>query len=170
MQKRNLRHKIKNCLDGLDRRAEASFFGRLSARIEDSELFSEMGPDALVAFFLSILFQMLAAIMTFLQIFCQMPYTALSIFTKSKSTKHHVNKAPGSNLLGIVDFFFAPKTVEQTFKPIISDWRYEYFEALKRGRKWKARWISIRYRCAFVWSMSLSKVFSLLKQLKSVSK
>jgi hypothetical protein len=84
--------------------------------------------------------------------------------------KHSMTNPPGTILLAFVDFLFSPASVEQTFKPLIADWRYEYFEALKQNRKWKARWISIRYRCAFVWSMSLSKVLSLLKQLRSISK
>ncbi len=84
--------------------------------------------------------------------------------------KSRIEKAPGTNLLTIADFFFSSKTVEQTFKPIVSDWRVEYFEALKQGRIWKARWVSMRYRYSFIMAMSLSKVFEFLKQLRSVSK
>jgi hypothetical protein len=87
-----------------------------------------------------------------------------------KLANHSLSKLPGAILLTTVDFLFSPITVEKTFKPLVADWRYEYFEALKQGRTYKAHWISIRYRCAFVWAMSLSKVFSLLKQLKSISK
>ena len=84
--------------------------------------------------------------------------------------KSVIRKAPGTNLLAIVDFLFRTTTVEETFKPLVADWRYEYFEALKQGRKWKARWISTHYRYSFIIAMSLSKVFSMLKQLRSVSK
>jgi hypothetical protein len=87
-----------------------------------------------------------------------------------QASKGQLAKAPGARLLALVDFFFAAKIVEQTFLPLVADWRTEYFEAWKQSRKWKARWVSTRYRCAFVWAMTLSKVFSLLKQLKSVSK
>jgi hypothetical protein len=86
------------------------------------------------------------------------------------STNYTISKAPGINLLALVDFLFSPKTVEQTFKPLVADWRTEYFEALKQGRTKKARWISMRYRYSFIMAMSLSKVFSLLKQIRSVSK
>jgi len=80
-------------------------------------------------------------------------------------TRSNITKAPGTRLLGLVDFLFSPKTVEQTFKPIVADWRHEYFEAKKQERKWKARWISTRYRFSFIMAMGLSKVFSLFKQL-----
>jgi len=86
------------------------------------------------------------------------------------SSKPQIIKAPGTRLFGLVDFLFSPKTVEQTFKPLIADWRYEYFEALKQEHKWKARWISTHYRFSFIMAMGLSKVFSLLKQWKSASK
>ena len=85
-------------------------------------------------------------------------------------SKSRIHNAPGSYLLALVDFLFSPKIIEQTFKPLVADWQHEYFEALKQNRKWKARWISVRYRCAFVWAMSLSKAFSLWKQIKSASK
>jgi hypothetical protein len=89
---------------------------------------------------------------------------------RSLSSIRGIKKAPGQVLLSFVDFLFSPKTVKHTFKPLIADWRYEYFEALKQGRSWKARWISVRYRFSFINAMTLSKVFSLLKQIKSVSK
>jgi hypothetical protein len=52
---------------------------------------------------------------------------------------HAIARAPGTRLLALVDFVCSPKTVEQTFRPLVADWRYEYFEALKQNRKWKAR-------------------------------
>jgi hypothetical protein len=91
-------------------------------------------------------------------------------FEISTLTRLSITNVPGTKLLALVEFFFSPRTVEQTFKPIVSDWHYEYFEALTVGRKWKARWISTRYRCAFVWAMSLSRVLSVWKQLRSASK
>ena len=89
--------------------------------------------------------------------------------TIKDSSKPHIIKAPGANLLALVNFLFSPKAVEQTFKPLVSDWRYEYFDALKQGRTKKARWITFRYRFhfarTFIMAMGLSKVFSLFKQL-----
>jgi hypothetical protein len=96
--------------------------------------------------------------------------TSLSVIyylLKRTFSSTYISNAPGSKLLSIVDFLYSSKTVEQTFKPIIADWRYEYFEALKQRRKWKARCISMRYRFSFINAMTLSKVFSLLKQVRS---
>lgn len=98
------------------------------------------------------------------------PKIGKSNISKSKRSKYIIGKPPGTNLLALVDFLFSPKTVEQTFRPIVSDWRYEYYEALKQGHKYKARWISMRYRYSFIMAMSLSKIFSFLKQLRSLSK
>lgn len=67
-----------------------------------------------------------------------------------------------------MDFFFSPKKVENVFKPIIADWHHEYFDALKQGRKWKARWISVRYNYAFIMALGLSKVWSLVEKATSV--
>lgn len=91
-------------------------------------------------------------------------------FDHNTQFKSRTTKAPGARLLAVIDFLFSPKTVEQTFKPLIADWRHEYFEALKQNRKWKARWISARYRFSFINAITLSKVFSLLKQIRSISK
>jgi hypothetical protein len=86
-----------------------------------------------------------------------------------KADQVRLIKAPGTRLLTIVDFLFRSITVELTFKPLISDWQSEYFEALNQGCTIKARWISIRYRfafsCTFIMAMGLSKVFSLFKQI-----
>lgn len=93
------------------------------------------------------------------------------LFWPSRSLiRRKINTAPGTNLLFLVDFFFSPRIVELTFKPILADWHAAYFEALNQGRIWKARWISVRYRYAFIKAMGLSKVYSLLKQIMSLSK
>lgn len=79
-------------------------------------------------------------------------------------------RAPGSNYLSLAEFFYSPKAVEEIFKPIVADWRTEYFNALEQKRKWKARWISIRYHYRFIQVIGLSKVFSLIRIFKSASK
>ncbi|MCI0662209.1 MAG: hypothetical protein L0220_14155 [Acidobacteria bacterium] len=71
---------------------------------------------------------------------------------------------PGQLLLSIVDFFYSPKYVEGTFKPLIADLQYEYFEALKSNRQWKAKWIRVRYCWAFAKAMGLSKALSVIKK------
>jgi hypothetical protein len=85
----------------------------------------------------------------------------------SRSLKRSpIVKAPGTILLEICNFLFSPKVMEQTFKPLVADWRYELFEAMKDGQKWKSRWISVSYRYKFIMAMGLSKVFSLLKIIR----
>jgi hypothetical protein len=89
--------------------------------------------------------------------------TYLTTATKKRLTK----KAPGTNLLRFVDFFFAASTMEKTFKPLVADWRTEYFDALQQGRKIKARWISVRYMWAFMLAMGLSRIMALFKKFSS---
>jgi hypothetical protein len=81
-----------------------------------------------------------------------------------------VKRAPGSIYLLIVDFLYSPKAVEGIFKPIIADWRTEYFDALKQGRTTKARWISIRYSFRFVSAMGLSQAYAFIRILRSAGK
>ena len=72
------------------------------------------------------------------------------VTTTSKSKKVAKN-APGARVLKFVDLFCNPSTVERTFKPLVADWRYEYFEALEEKRI-KALWISVRY----CWSVAIT--------------
>jgi hypothetical protein len=81
-----------------------------------------------------------------------------------------ISKEPGASLLRIAQYLYSPKTIEKTFEPLIADWRTEYLEALGRGHNLKARWISARYTYSFVMVMALSKVYSLLKSLRSAEK
>ena len=73
---------------------------------------------------------------------------------------------PGSMWLSLVDFLYSAKTVEKVFKPIVADWRKEYFEALKAKRMLKARWISFRYYWALLKAMGLSQVFVFVVQIR----
>ncbi len=76
-----------------------------------------------------------------------------------------IRGAPGSLLLRIVKFFFAPATVEFVFNPLVADWRDEYCAALNDKRPWKARWIGVRYRFSFLMAMGLSRAFSIVRKL-----
>lgn len=76
-----------------------------------------------------------------------------------------VKNAPGHTLLSVADFFFSPTTIENVFKPIVADWRKEFFDALQEGRRWKAQWIRVRYVLSFVMAMGLSKVLSLIRSV-----
>jgi hypothetical protein len=85
-------------------------------------------------------------------------------------SKSSVGKPPGTRWLSFVVFFYSPKTVELTFKPIIGEWQHEIFEALKEKRTIKARWISMRYRWAFLKAMGLSKVWEAIEKVVGLVK
>jgi hypothetical protein len=74
-----------------------------------------------------------------------------------------IKKAPGYGLIRMAAFFYSIDDVERTFKPIISDWHREYFEALATQRRWKSRWINIQYRYRFAQAMGLCKVWKLIE-------
>jgi hypothetical protein len=82
-----------------------------------------------------------------------------------KSGNRCISRAPGSGLLVIVEYFYSPKIVEQVFKPIVADWRTEYFDVLKEGKNRKASWIKIRYTFSFFMAMGLSKVLSVIRSM-----
>ena len=76
-----------------------------------------------------------------------------------------IKKAPGANLLILVEYLYPPKTVEEVFKPIVADLRTEYFDALKEVRNRKAGWIRVRYTFSFVMAMGLSKALSVIRSV-----
>lgn len=78
-----------------------------------------------------------------------------------------IRQAPGSTHLGVVDFFYSPHTVEETFKPLIADWRFEYFAALAAQKRNKARWISVRYNYRFALALGLTHLYSVIRALAS---
>jgi hypothetical protein len=90
------------------------------------------------------------------------------LLTRMGRHSPRIDPAPGSRHLLIVDFLFSPKDMEQIFKPIVADWRTEYFEALNQKRTWKARWVSVRYSYSFVASMGLRRIFSFIRSLTRV--
>ncbi len=73
-----------------------------------------------------------------------------------------VKKVPGLSLMSLVDFLYSQDDVEKTFRPIISDWQKEYFEALAAQRLWKSRWINFRYRYRFAQAIGLSSAWKLI--------
>jgi hypothetical protein len=71
---------------------------------------------------------------------------------------------PGQKLLTLAEIFFSPKTVRLTFEPLIADWQFEYFEALKANfPSWRLRIISIRYCWHYAKACGLSKVVQLFR-------
>lgn len=89
---------------------------------------------------------------------------------KLKRANPHVYKAPGTKCLSFVEFLCSPKTVEKIFRPLIADWQYEIFEALKAKRIWKARWISLRYRWAFLMALGPSRLWAVVEKVAGIVK
>lgn len=81
-----------------------------------------------------------------------------------RSSRVRMQEPPGSMWLSLVDFLYSRSTVEKVFKPIVADWRTEYFEALKAKRMLKARWISFRYYWSMLKAMGISQVLQLLSR------
>jgi hypothetical protein len=94
----------------------------------------------------------------------------LWLIIRALTSRPKIKQAPGTKLLSFVEFFYSPKTVEEVFKPVIADWRTEYFDALKQKRTIKAHWISVRYKYHFVVAMGVSKVYSLFRSILSARK
>ncbi|WP_423925793.1 hypothetical protein [Candidatus Palauibacter sp.] len=60
------------------------------------------------------------------------------------ASRRKVQRPVGSSLRGVAEFVFSKKSYEQIYDPLISDLRFEYFEALASNRRWKARWVRAR--------------------------
>lgn len=73
--------------------------------------------------------------------------------------------APGSSWMKYINFFYSKKFVEGTIKPVMADWHYEYFEALQEGRRWKARWVSVRYHWAMIETLWLGKAWEMVEKV-----
>jgi hypothetical protein len=96
-------------------------------------------------------------------------FKIIAVLMSARSGHKHIalniSKAPGSNLLVLVAYFYSPKIMEEVFKPLIADWRTEYFDALNEGKSTKAKWISVRYIFSFGMAMGLSKVLSVIRSV-----
>ena len=60
------------------------------------------------------------------------------------ASRRKVRRPVGSSLRGVAEFVFSKKSYEQIYDPLVSDLRFEYFEALASNRRWKARWVRAR--------------------------
>jgi hypothetical protein len=71
---------------------------------------------------------------------------------------------PGSHLWKFAEFFCTKKTYDSVFHPLLADFQHEYFEALKDGRVWKARWTRVLYLGAFFKSAGLNVAMRFLRE------
>ena len=71
----------------------------------------------------------------------------------------------------LTNFLYSPKNQKEIFEAIIADWQEEYFEALLKKEIWKARWINVRYTCAFLAAMwQKSSIGDLIEFISKLAK
>jgi len=58
----------------------------------------------------------------------------------------------------VAEFLCSRKSYEQVAKPIIADLQFEYFEALREGRRAKAAWDRARGFCSFWMALGLFRL------------
>ncbi len=76
----------------------------------------------------------------------------------------------GSNFLRIAEFFFSTKTCNEVFYQIVGDWREEYLTALRKGRIFKAIWISLTNYSYFSYTILIySKFGKLIEFFKKIT-
>ena len=86
-----------------------------------------------------------------------------------RSRAKRIIAPPGQKLLRMSEFLFSPKTVALTFKPLIADWQFEYFESLKAKRRWAHRlFMRLRYTCEYAKACGLSKLGKLFRGLVKI--
>jgi hypothetical protein len=72
-----------------------------------------------------------------------------------------IAKAPHKRRFTIIQLLYSPVDVERVFKPLIADWRQEYFDALVREGLWRARLVNLQYYFRFGQAMGLNKAWTL---------
>ena len=79
-----------------------------------------------------------------------------------------IHKAPGSFLAKMAEFIVFPRTYDLVFKPILSDFEMQYFNALNQGRR---TWL-IRFRetARFFWHFLLHPILSIIDKISGILK
>jgi hypothetical protein len=81
-----------------------------------------------------------------------------------------VARPPGARLHEWASFLYSNKTRERVFDPMLADMREEYFEALAKGRKWKARWEVLKYYGQFARVIPFHALVAIGKQIVEIWK
>ena len=84
------------------------------------------------------------------------------------ASRRKVRRPVGSSLRGFAEFVFSKKSYEQIYDPLISDLRFEYYEALDANRRWKARWVWARGCLSFLTAASDHAVASVGRRVARV--
>ena len=58
-------------------------------------------------------------------------------------------RPPGSRLRSLAQRFCDPSTLERLIDPLLADLRHEYADAVRRGERWRGRWIRLAGCIAF---------------------
>lgn len=129
--------------------------------------FTAIGSFSTFAYIVKWIFQGAFGLLSLLSKTFLVTLRMILIRNRQRERKNVVTVSPGSRLLLIADFVCSPTSLELTFRPIVRDLRSEYFAALALKRRWKAKWIRVRYLYSFIAAMGLNKLFSLLKEFRS---
>jgi hypothetical protein len=93
----------------------------------------------------------------------QFDFGALENSQKAQK-RERIFRPPGLPLWRVAKFLCTNKTYDSIFSPLLADFHHEYFEALKAGRKWKARWLLVLYCGAFFKSAGLNVSMRFLRE------
>lgn len=89
---------------------------------------------------------------------------------ESSLPRNRIQRAPGTRLMEVADFFFSKKTVEGVYAPMIADLQMEYVDALAQSRPRKAAWIRIRGCWSFWNTFALQSLVSTAQKVYSLWK
>lgn len=85
-------------------------------------------------------------------------FVAWNAETRLTRRDRRIVKPPGSVMQSVAEFLCSRKTLEQVVKPIIADMRFEYWEALARGRTKKAAFVRIRALLSLCFALGFLKL------------
>jgi DNA-binding CsgD family transcriptional regulator len=89
---------------------------------------------------------------------------ALALLVGHRPKANALFSPPGMGLWRLAEFLCTKKTYDSVFVPLLADFHHEYFEALSRGEKWKARWLRVLYYSAFFKSAGLNVAMRFLRE------
>ena len=97
--------------------------------------------------------------------FCRELRASLGSAHRDDGHKHaKVSLPPDFRLWRLAEFLSTKKTYASVFRPLLADFHHEYFESLRAGSKWKARWLRVLYFGAFFKSAGLNIGMKLLSE------
>lgn len=91
--------------------------------------------------------------------------SGVSLIQNKNATRatRSIRYPPGIHMARLAKWVFPRKMYEQIYEPQIADMRLEYYEALREGAEWKAKWIRAYYMIAFAKTIVASIPVRLIK-------